>query len=99
MTLWRRAPRPLASALHPLRDRWEPDTLLAEVQQMWRSTVGAAIAREAVPVSEHAGVLTVSCSASVWAHELDLMAPVILEKLNQGVRGGTLRRLRCTAAG
>ena len=34
-------------------------------------------------------MLTVSCSASVWAQELDLMGPAIVERLN-----GLLERAR-----
>jgi hypothetical protein len=42
-------------------------------------------------------VLVVSCSASVGAQELDLMAPAILERLNEALRGQRLIRLRCVA--
>jgi predicted nucleic acid-binding Zn ribbon protein len=74
-----------------------PETLLAEVQQAWREAVGAAIALEARPTRERGGVVTVSCSASVWAQELDLMSPVIVERLNQRLRSGRVSRLRCVA--
>jgi predicted nucleic acid-binding Zn ribbon protein len=80
-----------------VRDELAPETLLAEVQRVWSATVGPAIAAEARPSAEHAGVLTVSCSASVWAQELDLMAPVILERLNPALRRGRIERLRCRA--
>jgi predicted nucleic acid-binding Zn ribbon protein len=92
---WRRGPRPLALALDGIREQWEPETLLAEVQRVWAQTVGPAIAAEARPAAERAGVLTVSCSAAVWAQELDLMATAILEPLNAGLRGGRIERLRC----
>jgi predicted nucleic acid-binding Zn ribbon protein len=59
--------------------------------------VGAGIAAEAQPTAERGGVLVVSCSASVWAQELDLMAPVILEQLNLRLRGPQLSRLRCVS--
>jgi predicted nucleic acid-binding Zn ribbon protein len=97
LTRWRRSPRALGSAVERLRDEVAPQTLLAEVQRMWPSAVGDAIAAEAQPSAERAGVLTVSCSASVWAQELDLMAPVILERLNQVLRSGRVARLRCVA--
>lgn len=97
MSHYRRSPRPLDAALVHLRARIAPASLLAEVQQNWAEAVGAAIAAEAAPVAERGGVLTVSCSASVWAQELDLMAPLILERLNQRVSSGELSRLRCTA--
>jgi predicted nucleic acid-binding Zn ribbon protein len=97
MTPYRRSPRQAAFAFDHIRDDLAPDTLLAEVQGAWRDAVGPAIALEAQPTREHGGVLTVSCSASVWAQELDLMAPAILERLNRRLRLGRLSRLRCVA--
>jgi predicted nucleic acid-binding Zn ribbon protein len=97
MTSYRRSPRPLSFALDHVRDELEPEGLLAEVQRAWRGAVGAAIAAEAQPTSERGGVVTVSCSASVWAQELDLMAPAILGSLNERLRSGRVLRLRCVA--
>jgi predicted nucleic acid-binding Zn ribbon protein len=97
MTSYRRSPRPLGLALDPIRDQLEPESLLADVQRVWRAAVGVAIAGEAQPTSERGGVVTVSCSASVWAQELDLMAPTILERLNGRLRSGRVSRLRCVA--
>jgi predicted nucleic acid-binding Zn ribbon protein len=97
MSPYRRSPRPLALALERVRDDLAPHTLLAEAQRFWPQAVGATIAAEATPVSERGGVLTISCSASVWAQELDLMAPVLLERINDLVRGQKLSRLRCIA--
>jgi predicted nucleic acid-binding Zn ribbon protein len=94
---WRRSPRPVGLALERARSGWEPLTLLAEVQRLWPEIVGAAIAAEATPAAERAGVLTVSCTASVWAQELDLMASAILEPLNTRLSGGRVERLRCVA--
>lgn len=91
----RRAPRPLAAALAPLRESLAPATLLAEVQRVWPEVAGAAIAREAAPVAERGGVVTIACAASVWAQELDLMAPLLIEKLNAAIATGEVRRLRC----
>jgi predicted nucleic acid-binding Zn ribbon protein len=96
---YRRAPRTLESAFGRLTDDLAPQTLLAEVQRAWPATVGAAIAAEAQPTAERAGVVTVSCSASVWAQELDLMAPQILARLNAALERGQLQRLRCVAVG
>ena len=95
--MYRRGPRPFAPALERIRDELAPRTLLAEAQQVWLEAVGPTIAGEARPTSERGGVLTISCSASVWAQELDLMAPVILEQVNALLRGGQLSRLRCVA--
>jgi predicted nucleic acid-binding Zn ribbon protein len=97
MTRWRRTPRQIAFALDKARDQWEPETLLAEIQRVWSDAVGPAISAEALPSNERGGVLTVSCSASVWAQELDLMAPIILDRLNALLGGDRVTRLRCVA--
>jgi predicted nucleic acid-binding Zn ribbon protein len=94
---YRRGLTPLAPALGRVRDDLAPQTLLAEAQRVWPEAVGPAIAAEAQPSAERGGVLTVSCSASVWAQELDLMAPVILEQLNARLRRGRIERLRCVS--
>jgi predicted nucleic acid-binding Zn ribbon protein len=93
----RRSPRQFGLAVDRLRGEWEPQTLLAEVQRVWPEAVGDGIATQAQPTGERAGVLTVSCSGSVWAQELDLMAPAILERLNQSLNGNRIARLRCIA--
>jgi predicted nucleic acid-binding Zn ribbon protein len=97
MSPYRRSPRRLAFALDHVRDELAPATLLAEVQRAWPQAVGETIAGEATPTSERGGVVTISCSASVWAQELDLMAPVLLERLNARLGSGRLSRLRCVA--
>jgi predicted nucleic acid-binding Zn ribbon protein len=77
----RRAPRPLATAIGEALDRAEPATLLAAVQSAWAAAVGEAIAREATPVAERSGVVTVACTSSAWAQELDLLGGQIMEKI------------------
>ncbi len=95
----RRGPRSLETAFDRLRDDLAPNTALADVQRVWPQTVGPAIAVEAQPTAERSGIVTVSCSASVWAQELDLMAPQIVERLNHALPGRTIQRLRCVATG
>jgi predicted nucleic acid-binding Zn ribbon protein len=97
VTQWRRSPRRVGLAVEQIRDQLAPETLLADVQRVWPGAVGEAIAAEAQPTAERGGALTVSCSASVWAHELDLMAPQILERLNGVLPTGRIDRLRCVA--
>ncbi len=99
MTQYRRAPRSLQCALDDLSDELAPATLLGDVQRIWPTTVGPAIAAQAQPTAERGGVVTVSCAASVWAQELDLMAPQIIERLNVALPDRTLQRLRCVAVG
>jgi predicted nucleic acid-binding Zn ribbon protein len=88
----------MSFALEELRDDLAPETLLADVQRLWPEVVGAAISTEAVPTAERGGVVTVSCSASVWAQELDLMAPMIVGRLNAKLRSDRVTRLRCVTA-
>ena len=95
---WRRGPRPVTFAVEGLRDELAPATLLAAVQQVWRRAVGDTIASEAQPTGERGGVVIVSCSASVWAQELDLMAPAILDRVNGALGSERITRLRCVTA-
>ena len=97
MSPYRRSPRVVAMPLGRIRDELAPQTLLADVQRAWREAVGESIAAEARPTAERGGKLTVSCSASVWAQELDLMAPTILARLNSCLRHGVITQLRCVA--
>jgi predicted nucleic acid-binding Zn ribbon protein len=97
MTRNRRAPRPLGLALERIQGELAPETVLAQVQVVWREAVGEAIAGHAIPTSERGGVLTISCSASVWAHELDLMSTTIVERLNERLAEQRISRLRCVA--
>ncbi len=78
----RLAPRPLAAALAAAVGEAEPATLLARVQSAWPAAVGAAVAAEADPASERQGVVTVRCTSSLWASELELMAPDLASSLN-----------------
>ena len=99
MTPYRRSPRSMQAALTVLADELAPETLLAEAQRAWPGVVGPSIAAQAQPTAERGGVLTISCAASVWAQELDLMSVAILERLNEALRSGAISRLRCVAGG
>jgi len=91
----RTAPRRLAGPLNALTAELAPASTLARVQEVWDDVVGSAIAAAARPAAERDGVLTVICEASVWAQELDLMAPELILRLNDALTGDTLRELRC----
>jgi predicted nucleic acid-binding Zn ribbon protein len=93
----RRSPRAIGLTLDGPRERWAPPTLLGAIQGGWEDVVGPSIAAQATPVGERGGVLTISCSASVWAQELDLMGPVILERLGTLLGGDRISRIRCIA--
>lgn len=93
----RRAPRPVSEALESLTRQLAPATGLAAIQSVWTEAVGPAVAAEARPVSERGGTLTVACRSAVWAHELDLMAPELTERLNDALGERRVEALRCTA--
>lgn len=89
----------MQTALALLADELAPDTVLAEIQRVWAEVVGPSIAAQAQPTAERGGVVTISCSASVWAQELDLMSVAIIERVNGALRSGAITRLRCVAGG
>lgn len=91
----RPAPRPLASALDALTASLAPASTLARVQEVWGAVTGPAIASSARPTAEREGVLTVTCTAAVWAQELDLMAGDLIPRLNAALGTDALRGMRC----
>lgn len=93
----RRAPRRLAEALAPVTARLEPASTLAAVQRCWSDVAGPAIAAHATPLAERDGVLHVVCSEAVWASELELMGPSLVEALNAAIGRPALRSLRARA--
>jgi predicted nucleic acid-binding Zn ribbon protein len=93
----RRAPRPVGEALGTLLARLAPASTLAGVQEVWERAVGGVVAAEAAPIGERDGVLTVACTEAVWAHELELMGPELVEQINAELGRPALRALRCRA--
>jgi predicted nucleic acid-binding Zn ribbon protein len=92
------APRSLSVALEDLTATLAPATTLARVQQVWELVVGPAIATAAHPTAERGGVLTVTCTAAVWAQELDLMSDDLVPRLNTAIADDAILELRCRTA-
>lgn len=90
----RRAPRPAGSALRSALAAAAPKTGLASLQSVWDELVGERIAAVAQPVSERGGEVTIDCSDSVWAQELDLMQGQLLERLRERLGEHAPRSLR-----
>jgi predicted nucleic acid-binding Zn ribbon protein len=82
-------------ALEDLTRDLAPATTLARVQEIWERAAGPAIALAARPTAERSGVLTVTCEASVWAQELDLIADQVVPRINAALGGDEIRELRC----
>ncbi len=91
----RYAPRPLAAVLGELTGALAPASTLARVQEVWDGAVGPAIAASARPTAEHEGLLTITCDASVWAQELELMGDALIALLNEALGSEDVRALRC----
>jgi predicted nucleic acid-binding Zn ribbon protein len=91
----RAAPRSISLAVESLTRVIAPATILAGVQEVWERAAGPAIAAAARPTAERGGVLTVTCSAAVWAQELDMMAPELVLRLNAALGTEAIRELRC----
>jgi predicted nucleic acid-binding Zn ribbon protein len=93
----RSAPRPLAPAFERVADAVMPRTLLAEVQRVWPAAAGAQLAAVATPVSERGGVVRVRCGSAVWAQQLDLLAPRVVEAINRELGRRAVTGLRADA--
>ena len=94
----RRAPRGAGDAILALADQIAPLTPLSEIQRAWKMVAGDAIARNAQPTAERAGTVTITCASSVWAQELDLLSPDLIERLNDALSACSVTSLRCQAA-
>lgn len=96
----RQGPRQLGSALAAVTSAAAPQTLLARVQGVWDEAAGTAIAAQARPVSERGGVVTVECAAAVWAQEVELLAPRLLERLREALgESADVQSLRVRTSG
>ena len=94
----RRQPRLAGGAVAMLVDGLAPASGLAALQRAWPEAVGEVVAAQAHPTAERDGVVTVTCSSSVWAQELTLMGPELAERVNAALGAENVRELRCRAA-
>jgi predicted nucleic acid-binding Zn ribbon protein len=65
------------------------------VQGIWGAVVGDTIAAHATVVAEHDGVLEIVCDESVWAAELELMGPDLIDRLTASLGRPAVVSLRC----
>jgi predicted nucleic acid-binding Zn ribbon protein len=93
----RPAARSFAPALERAAEAVMPKTLLAEVQRVWPAAAGPRLAEVATPVSEHAGVIRVRCGSAVWAQQLDLLGPTVVEAVNRELGRPAVSGLRADA--
>ncbi len=92
-------PRRAGGALRRLVADAAPETPLAAVQEAWPRAAGDAVARQAEPVSERDGEVTIACRTATWAQELDLLQEDLRRRLNEELGGDLVSSLRFTADG
>ena len=86
-------------AVDALAERLVPSEPIVRIQKAWEESVGDAVATHCEPVSESRGTVTVKCSSAVWAQELDLLSPELIERLNEALEEPLVKTLRCRATG
>jgi hypothetical protein len=86
------APEPLDELLERAGENRFARKQLPVPLATWRKAVGPRIADRARPIALERGVLVVKVATSVWANELSLLAPQLVEKLAaSGVEVKSLR--------
>jgi predicted nucleic acid-binding Zn ribbon protein len=90
----RLGPRPLAAALEGVAKDAAPTTLTAAVQAAWPRVAGEGLAAHATPVSDRDGSVTIACESAVWAQELELLGPDLVERLNTALGAPRVAKFR-----
>jgi len=58
---------------------------LGRLQNVWAEALGPAIAEAAAPVAFDHGKVRIAAKNSAWANELQLMAVMLVQKLNEAL--------------
>jgi predicted nucleic acid-binding Zn ribbon protein len=85
-------------SLQTLAEQISPATPLAQIQSVWEQAAGSTISASAQPIKEREGVLTLACSGSAWAQEINLMADEVIKRLNEALGSDVVHELRCRTA-
>jgi len=89
--------KPIGAALDRALDPVAPKTTLAELQRAWPAVVGPGIEAVTTVSEEREGTVTIECESTVWANELEMMGPQLLEKLRPLMGDRTPEKLRFRA--
>jgi len=87
--------RKISGAIQRLVAEIAPQDPVTLIRMAWPKVVGDLIAKETYPSSLRGGILTITCSSSVWAQELDLLSRKVLERLADEFGNSPAQRLRC----
>lgn len=88
------APEPLEMVLDRAGENRFAKRQLPVPLAVWRAAVGPRIADRARPIALERGVLVVKATTSVWANELSMLAPKIIEKLAEALPNLAVKSLR-----
>lgn len=86
--------RPIGDAVMRLAESLAPQTPLARIERAWPKVVGEALAKHSKPVHLNGSQLTVECTGSVYAQELDLQSRGFVNALADELGGGLVERIR-----
>jgi predicted nucleic acid-binding Zn ribbon protein len=75
------------------------DELNQRLVAVWPEAVGVEVAANARPAQFRDGRLVVTTSSSAWAHTLQLMAPMVVDKLNGRLGEGAIEKVVFRHAG
>ena len=67
-----------------------------KVLTRWPEVVGASVSAHVTPLSFRGGRLTVRVDHPVWSHELNLLKPELLKRLNQDLHPPVIHDIRFT---
>jgi predicted nucleic acid-binding Zn ribbon protein len=97
----RPGPRPVGESVERVASRLgaPPVAALKTVFGDWRDAVGDAVADHAEPLSLTDGVLVVAVDQPGWATQLKLLAPELIERINDRAGDGTVQSLEVRVKG
>lgn len=70
------------------------DTGMTKIWELWQTSVGEAIAKEAKPGAFKDGILIVHVSSSVWMQQLNFLKRDIITKLNCVLKCEMVREIK-----
>jgi predicted nucleic acid-binding Zn ribbon protein len=73
---------------------WQDRAAVGSVFGNWPAIVGPQVAAHTTPESFNNGELTVTADSDTWATQLRLLAPKVLQRLEEELGAGTVRHLR-----
>jgi predicted nucleic acid-binding Zn ribbon protein len=90
--------RPIADAVMRLAESLAPQTPLSKIKRAWPEVVGKPMAAHSKPAQLKGSLLTVECSGSVYAQELELQSRRVLTKLAEELSAQVVEKIRFVVA-